>query len=148
MGAPQAWDLATRATVAGTRGHIESAFEMAKQEVGLDDCEVRRATGGYRHMTLALWALALLRAVRAADLVPPTKKPAATDSLATFKQARGLATACASPKSGVCGGDWCCRCPGRCPRIRAWSAWRCPHPWQAMCCHYRRQSRQLYNMQL
>ena len=45
-------------------------------------------------MTLVLWALALLSAVQAADLArPPSKKPPATDSLATFKRARGLVTA-------------------------------------------------------
>ena len=37
----------------GARGCIESRFEAAKGEVGLDEHEVRRAISGYRHMTLA-----------------------------------------------------------------------------------------------
>ena len=33
VNAPQAWDLATLAAVAGSRWHIESAFEIAKQQL-------------------------------------------------------------------------------------------------------------------
>ena len=54
---------------------------------------MRSAVGWYRHVTLVLWALALLAVVRAADLdrsQPPKKSPA-THSLAAFKRARGLA---------------------------------------------------------
>ena len=63
--------------------------------MGLDDYEVRSAHGWYRHVTLALWALALLAVVRAADLdrPGPQKKRPATHSLAAFKRARGLAGA-------------------------------------------------------
>ena len=63
--------------VAGTRWCIERAFEDAKQEMGLDEYEVRNATGWYRHVTLALWDLALLAVLRAttlSDAVPPAKK--------------------------------------------------------------------------
>ncbi|MCY4521698.1 MAG: IS701 family transposase, partial [Caldilineaceae bacterium] len=78
-----------------TRWCIESDFKAAKQEVGLDEYEVRSATGWYRHMTLALWALALLAVLRAATLPeaasPAKKKP--TGSLAAFKRSRGLASA-------------------------------------------------------
>ena len=77
----QACTLETLVRVAGTRWCIERAFEDAKQETGLDEYEVRSATGWYRHMTLALWALALLAVLRATtlpDAVPPVKKnPAA-----------------------------------------------------------------------
>ncbi len=38
---------------------------MAKQEVGQADYEVRSATGGARHITLARWARALLSVVQA-----------------------------------------------------------------------------------
>ena len=84
--------LETLVRVAGTRRCIESAFEAARQEAGLDEYEVRSATGWYRHMTLALWALALLVVLRATtllDAAPPVeKKP--SGSLAAFKRSRGL----------------------------------------------------------
>ena len=91
--APRDTALDTVVRVAGTRGCIESGFEAAKQEVGLDEYEVRSATGWYRHMTLALWALALLAVVRAADLArpDPQKKSPDTNSLAAFRRSRGLA---------------------------------------------------------
>ena len=90
---PQACDVPTLVRVAGSRWRIESAFEMAKQEVGLDEYEVRNARGWDRHMILALWALALLSVVRAASLpLPdPPKKPAGPGSLASFRRARGRA---------------------------------------------------------
>ena len=91
---PQACDLPTLVRVAGSRWRIESAFELAKQEVGLDEYEVRNARGWDRHMILALWALALLSVVRAASLPPPApqKKRAGPGSLAAFRRARGLAS--------------------------------------------------------
>ena len=42
--------------VAGTRWAIEECFEEAKGEVGLDQYEVRRWDGWYRHITLAMLA--------------------------------------------------------------------------------------------
>jgi SRSO17 transposase len=52
------------ALVAGTRWQVEQAFELAKGEVGLDEYEVRTWTGWYRHVTLAMFALAYLTLVR------------------------------------------------------------------------------------
>lgn len=46
--------------VAGQRWHIEQGFQTAKGECGLDQYEVRRWSGWYRHITLALLAHALL----------------------------------------------------------------------------------------
>lgn len=72
--APVGTDLATLVQVAGRRWTIEVAFEAAKGEVGLDQYEVRSWTGWYRHVTLALFAQALLTVVRGhldrATLVP------------------------------------------------------------------------------
>jgi SRSO17 transposase len=62
--APVGTDLATLVQVAGRRWAIEVAFEQAKGEVGLDQYEVRSWTGWYRHITLALFAQALLSVVR------------------------------------------------------------------------------------
>ena len=38
--------------VAGTRWAVEDSLETAKGEVGLDQYEVRKWTGWYRHITL------------------------------------------------------------------------------------------------
>jgi len=52
------------AKAAGMRWSIESCFEAAKQEAGLDEYEVRNWDGWYRHVTLSMLALAFLAAVR------------------------------------------------------------------------------------
>ncbi len=55
----------TLVAVAGRRWTIEESLEAAKGEVGLDHYEVRHYHGWYRHMTLAMLALAYLAVVRA-----------------------------------------------------------------------------------
>jgi SRSO17 transposase len=62
---PAATTLATLAQVAGRRWTIEECFEVAKQEVGLADYEIRSWHGWYRHITLAMLALAFLAGLRA-----------------------------------------------------------------------------------
>ena len=64
--APPGTDLATLVRVAGTRWTIESCFEAAKGEVGLDQYEVRSWTGWHRHITLAMLAHAYLGVIRKA----------------------------------------------------------------------------------
>src|SRR3954462_8688884 len=54
--APEGTDLATLVRVAGTRWTIESCFEAAKGEGGLDEYEGRSWTGWHRHGALALLA--------------------------------------------------------------------------------------------
>ena len=93
--APQATTLAEVVRVAGSRWTIESGFEAAKGEVGLDHYEVRSWTGWYRHITLAMWALALLTVMRAGTIaVEALKKslrpPQPASPLAAFKARRGL----------------------------------------------------------
>ena len=56
--------LATLARVTGRRRAIEACFEVAKQEVGLADYEIRSRHGWYRHVTLTMPALAFLAAMR------------------------------------------------------------------------------------
>jgi SRSO17 transposase len=62
--APEGTELADLVRVAGRRWTIEVAFEAAKGEVGLDQYEVRSWTGWQRHMTLVLFAQAVLTVVR------------------------------------------------------------------------------------
>ncbi len=63
--APEATALAEVVEVAGTRWAVEESLETAKGEVGLDQYEVRKWTGWYRHITLALLAHAFLTVTRA-----------------------------------------------------------------------------------
>jgi SRSO17 transposase len=92
--APQATTVAEAVQVAGTRWTIESGFEAAKGEVGLDHYEVRSWTGWYRHITLAMGAYALLAVVRARHLQPEVTGPkkmlvqALPNSLAACKAAQ------------------------------------------------------------
>src|SRR5215813_2245297 len=93
--APHESSLEVVVRVAGSRWTVESCFEAAKGEVGLDQYEVRSWTGWYRHITLAMWAYALLTVLRAVHLplekalkkTLPCPNPS---SLAVFKARRGL----------------------------------------------------------
>ena len=69
--------------VAGARWAIEECFQAAKNECGLDQYEVRRYVGWYRHITLAMLAHAFLtamsaRAVEKGD--PPVRMPWSSSS--------------------------------------------------------------------
>jgi SRSO17 transposase len=75
--APHGSALEAVVRVAGSRWTVESCFEAAKGEVGLDQYAVRSWTGWYRHMTLAMWAYALLTVLRAAHL-PSEEAPKKT----------------------------------------------------------------------
>ena len=62
---PQGASLEELVQVAGSRWRIEIAFEAAKQEVGLDQYEVRKWGAWYRFITLAMFAHAFLAVQRA-----------------------------------------------------------------------------------
>jgi SRSO17 transposase len=64
--APAGTTPAELVRVAGSRWAIEESIETAKGEVGLDEYEVRKWAGWYRHITLALAAHAYLTVTRAA----------------------------------------------------------------------------------
>ena len=57
---PRPVTLAELAAVAGARWGIEDCFAEAKNEAGLDHCQVRRYRAWYRHVTLAMLAHAFL----------------------------------------------------------------------------------------
>jgi hypothetical protein len=87
--------LGALARVAGSRWRVEIGFEEAKGEVGQAHYEVRSWHGWYRHVTLSLFAHALLAAIRAEgiDIEAPQKgasKPEGKDGLLAFKRKRGL----------------------------------------------------------
>lgn len=88
---PAATTRAELVRVAGTRWTVEICFEGAKQEVGLDQYEVRRWTGWYRHITLACLAHAFLTVVRAHGVDPlgeAQKGDRPRGSLARFRASR------------------------------------------------------------
>ena len=62
--APARTRLQNLVNVAGSRWAIEECFEQAKQETGLDEYEVRSWHAWYRHMTLSMFAHAMLSALR------------------------------------------------------------------------------------
>ncbi len=61
--AATAWRELVR--VAGRRWAVEECFEAAKGECGLDEYEVRSWVGWHRHVTLSMFALAVLTVIRA-----------------------------------------------------------------------------------
>ena len=61
---PAGTTLEELARVAGARWAIEECFEEAKGQVGLDQYEVRRWDGWYRHITLSMLAHAYLSVIR------------------------------------------------------------------------------------
>ena len=60
--------------VAGTRWVIEDLFELAKGDCGLDGYEVRSWVGWDRPVTLSLFALAVLTAIRSRAARPSEKR--------------------------------------------------------------------------
>ena len=64
-GGPPGTGLPELVRVAGVRWAIEDLFELAKGDCGLDEYEVRGWVGWHRHVTLSLFALAVLTVIRA-----------------------------------------------------------------------------------
>ncbi|WP_443034431.1 IS701 family transposase [Streptomyces sp. BE303] len=65
--APLEATVADLVRVAGCRWKIEECFQSAKNECGLDQYEVRRYVGWYRHITLAMLAHTFLAALAAQE---------------------------------------------------------------------------------
>ena len=63
--APSGTPLKMLVEVAGARWAIEECFEQAKQEPGLNEYEVRTWAGWHRHVTLSMFAHAMLTVIRA-----------------------------------------------------------------------------------
>jgi SRSO17 transposase len=71
--APADTSLETLARVASARYTIEQCFEEGKDDVGLDQYEVRAWPSWHRHVTLSMMALAWLASVRAKLAAPSSK---------------------------------------------------------------------------
>lgn len=121
--------------VAGTRWRIESCFEAAKGEVGLGHYEIRSWHGWHRHITLALFAHALLAAIRLREEAASSEgsrreRVAALVELIplTVPEVRRLLWRVALARTE----------PPE--RVLGWSRWRRRHQARAKRCHYRRRS--------
>lgn len=62
--------------VAGSRWSIEESFQTAKNEVGLDQYQVRRYDAWYAHITLAMAAATFLVVTRATEAAKGVPQPA------------------------------------------------------------------------
>jgi SRSO17 transposase len=74
--------------IAGSRWRVESSFQEAKSEVGMDQYEVRGYNGWYNHITFACIALALLSVLssRSNDGKPVQQHDPGSSSLDEFKK--------------------------------------------------------------
>ena len=73
-GGPPGTTVADLVRVAGTRWAIEECFELAKGDCGLDEYEVRSWIGWRRHVTLSLFALAVVAVIRSRLVKPQQRK--------------------------------------------------------------------------
>jgi SRSO17 transposase len=79
-GGPPGTTLQKPVEIAGTRWAVEDLFELGKGDCGLDEYEVRSWVGWYRHVTLSLYALAVLAAIRSRAPAGRRKKGARASS--------------------------------------------------------------------
>ena len=94
--APPGTDRAVLVRIAGMRWTVEACFEAAKQEVGLDEYEVRSWIGWYRHTTLAMLAHAYLSVLRAAVAGGEKSGPRSSGGASAAHRAGGATAALAS----------------------------------------------------
>lgn len=127
--APEGTAPADLVHVAGARWTIESSVEMAKQEVGLDQYEVRSWTGWYRHITLAMLAFAFLTVLRKAAIGGKDPADLAADLLPlTVPEVRRLLHRLVTHI--LCEPD----------TVIAWSLWRRRHQQRARRSHWKRRT--------
>lgn len=89
--APLDATVADLVRVAGCRWKIEECFQSAKNECGLDQYEVRRYVGWYRHITLAMLAHAFLAVMAVQEREKGVSRPTHPTSWTSHQ-----------PKSVVC----------------------------------------------
>jgi SRSO17 transposase len=76
-GGPPGTTLPELVRIAGIRWAIEECFELGKGDCGLDEYEVRSWTGWHRHVTLSLFALAVVAVIRSKAAKPARRKKGA-----------------------------------------------------------------------
>lgn len=121
--APTPMPLTALVRIAGIRWAVEESFQAAKGQVGLDHYQVRGWTAWYRHITLAMLALAFLSAIAAAQ------HPCDEEYIAlTMPEIRRLLSVLIlNPHRTTA-------------QVLHWSQWRRRHQATARRCHYQRRS--------
>ena len=122
--APHPVPLLTLVRTAGIRWSIEETFQTAKGQAGLDHYQVRTWTGWYRHITLAMLALAFLAAI--ATISPPATRQSIALTMPEIR--RLLAAIVFNPSRST-------------SQTLRWSQWRRRHQAHARQCHYQHRSK-------
>jgi SRSO17 transposase len=117
--------VATVCRVVGMRWQIESGFEAAKGECGLDEYEVRTWDAWHRHITLALLAHAFLNVMRS-HIVEPTDEAGADLLPMMVPELRRLVWRLVWARLATH------------EAVLAWSRWRRRHQRRAQRCQYQR----------
>jgi SRSO17 transposase len=100
--APAKTPLTTLVEVASSRWRIEQCFEEAKDDVGLDQYEVRSWPAWHRHITLAMMAQAWLASVRLGlDCQDPNREASGQEVATSKKGESGALRRGPSPKSAA-----------------------------------------------
>jgi SRSO17 transposase len=129
---PKPVPLTALVHVAGARWCVEECFRAGKDEVGLDQHQVRKWTSWYRYTTLAMLAHAILAVIAARERA---NRPPGTRTLIalTVNEIRHLFAKLITNTTGSIT-HWL-----------HWSAWRRQHQARALTSHYRRRGLQLHS---
>jgi len=122
---PKPVNLANLVRVAGTRWCIEECFRAGKDEVGLDQHQVRKWTSWYRYTTLAMFAHAILAVIAARERANRTEDTRELITL-TVNEIRHLFAKLITNTTRTIT-YWL-----------HWSTWRRRHQQRALTSHYRR----------
>jgi len=134
--APATATLADVARVAGTRWAIESSFEAAKQEVGLDEYEVRKYAGWYQRTRLHHARALRPRLPRRR---PPPRGAAKKGDPSRPAHPNALLPLTVPEIRHVLARLALTHAPAP-PEVLRWSRWRRRHQWRAQIYHYRRRA--------
>ncbi len=129
---PKRVALAALVHVAGVRWCVEECFRAGKDEVGLDQHQVRKWTSWYRYTTLAMFAHAILAVAAARER---ENRPRGTQRMIalTVNEIRHLFAKLVNNTSR------------RISHWLHWSDWRRRHQARALTSHYRRRGQPLYS---
>jgi SRSO17 transposase len=117
--------LAALVRVAGTRWCVEECFRPGKDEVGLDQHQVRKWTSWYRYTTLAMFAHAILATIAARERATRPNGPRELIALTVNEIRHLFAKLITNATRSIT--HWL-----------HWSAWRRQHQARALISHYRR----------